>query len=172
MHSSILVYLRHWRQPGRHTKANWNAPVSAFLTWCMAPQMQFGPAAAAASHARVLKHTDTQVYKPQYSVLHLRDHKHIFFLDFQCKFIAVAKCGVLSYRLQSNFMSGFIKEVDCLTCHSSFCCQLPRHISAELVPHLCFPSQYQRLAFPSPRECRFVWLTVVSSTALSPFLSV
>lgn len=30
----------------RRTKANWNAPVSAFLTWCMAHEMQPSPAVA------------------------------------------------------------------------------------------------------------------------------
>lgn len=54
MHSSILLYLGHWRRPGRRTKANWNAPVSAFLTWCMAHAMQPGPAATLVS---LLEHT-------------------------------------------------------------------------------------------------------------------
>lgn len=76
MHSSILLYLGQRRRLGRHTKANWNAPVSAFLTWCMAHKMQLGPAATLAS---VPKHTDpprsmnTKVsmvqQKPQYFLL-------------------------------------------------------------------------------------------------------
>lgn len=49
MHSSILLYLGLRRRLGRRTKANWNAPVSAFLTWRMAREMQLGPAATLAS---------------------------------------------------------------------------------------------------------------------------
>ena len=170
MHSSILLYLGQWRRLERRTKANWNAPVSAFLTWCMAHEMQLGPAATLVKCAETRRTPDPHKTTRSQQSRKL-DALSCIFTDLlhSIRNLFYVLDLVMWFRREresqpATSRRGFKcnKEVALRRCHSSFCCLLPRRCKTGS-SSLCFPSEHQQfrchlflLSWRKPLVARFV----------------